>query len=270
MANSDIRKFKFWNEYDWQATDFDDFYAWLTDMVFGLFEGHTGSACLSGLAVTPNGGMQVSIAAGLGVGTSKRLFVVAAPELATFSTPIGNPARSLVVLRPLDTDVTDIVKPTDPEVTVQLHTKLGYQVVVITGTPAATPVYPATVAGDVILTGVLLAAGQTVIAQSDLDFGARDVARKVPNRIRVVKVDYTIDVNDEIVEVDATAGNIVITAPNVVTAAGRRYTIVRVDNSANSVTLSGGVFSGQATVPLEDQWDKLVAYSNSNAWRLIG
>lgn len=62
-----------------------------------------------------------------------------------------------------------------------------------------------------------------------------------------------------LIRADATSGNIILTLPNSTTATnkGRSYTIVKIDSSANTVTLQGfggQTISGQGSVVLSAQW----------------
>lgn len=270
MASTDIRDFNFYAQYIWQHTDFENFQKWTNDKIQGLAEGAFGKSVLTGLTVSPNGGLQVAIAAGIAVNANGRLLVVPSTQTATFSSPVGNPARSLVVLRPKDTDTDSIQEPTNPLNTVPLTTILGYEIVVISGTPAASPQYPSPQSGDVVLMGVKLSAGHATITEADFEIARIDVPRKPAMRIRQVASDYQATVDDEIIEVAATGGNVTVTLPTAATMRGRDISVVKIDSATGSVIVDGQgseQISGQNTQEIEDQWGSVSCYSIGSAWR---
>jgi len=77
---------------------------------------------------------------------------------------------------------------------------------------------------------------------------------------------------DEIIESDATGGNIVLTLPTAASASGLQFSFVKTDSSSNTVEIDGNgaeTISGQTSITLEDQWQTLTIYSNGTAWRAI-
>lgn len=92
--------------------------------------------------------------------------------------------------------------------------------------------------------------------------------------IRSILVDSTVTSSDQILEVDATTGNIIITLPAVTTAFTQRVVIKRIDTTVNTVTINGtasnfeddGIIIGQ-----EPLLEALEVYpSNSiDFWRTI-
>lgn len=272
MANSDIREFYFYNQYIWRPEDFENLQEWLRDIARGVAEGAFGKSVLSGLKASANGGLNVAVAAGIAVNENGRLIVSPSQEIVTLLSPVGNPSRNLIVLRPVDEDAETIDEPTNPTNPVPLHKKITFEVVVLTGTPAATPQYPATQSGDVIVAGVKLAAGAVAVAQADIESVKRDVPKVAERRIRQIASNYTIDENDDIIEVAATGGSITLTLmPSVSRGFGRQLTVVLISNSGGSAIISGGgeLISGQATQELEETWDSANLYPNNASWRMF-
>lgn len=266
MASSDIERFNFYPQYKWQPDDFDDFQTWIDDTIDALMEGAFGAACLSGLNVTPNGGMQVAIAAGIAVNASGRLVVVPSQETANLVADGSNPRRSLVVLRPTVTDADDIPEPVNPPNMVPLHEVRGYSVVVISGTPAGTPAYPSIVAGDIIVMGIKIAAGQTVLAQADMDHGKRDVRRKSQERVRLITGADSFDPDtDSILECN---GTFAVTMPSASLMGGKKFTIVNVGSGVITVNFADAC-SGVTSMTLDDQYQTLHGYGNGNTYRQI-
>lgn len=75
--------------------------------------------------------------------------------------------------------------------------------------------------------------------------------------------------SDRTVLVDATGGASVATLPSAVGIPGRRFTVVKVDASANAVSVAGAggeTINGAATSPLSSQWDGVTVESNGSNW----
>ena len=69
--------------------------------------------------------------------------------------------------------------------------------------------------------------------------GGRTTTTTPTLTIRSILVDATVKSNDQILEVDATSGNIIITLPTVTSAFTQRILIKRIDVTANTVTING-------------------------------
>lgn len=270
MASSDIKQFYFYHNYLWTETDFGDLQDWIFETIGGIAEGAFGAAVLQGFDVTPSTGMIVTVADGVASNSNGRLLVGASLANQTFATPAGNPAWSLLVARPVDTDEDDITNPEDPSgPDVPLHKKIGMSLVVLNGTPAGSPAYPSIVAGDVIIAAVKLTSGQTTLTTANFDYNKIDRPRRRLNKIKTITASETLSVLDEVIEVNATGGAVTVTLPNVFSARARKYTVVKIDSSANAVTVaSGDLISGQSTQVIDDQWGSLKVYSNSTSWRV--
>lgn len=92
------------------------------------------------------------------------------------SDPVS-PRRDLLVLRYKQTGTTPIPKPSDPIITVNLNLVDDFELIVRAGTPNADPQYPVTLAGDIILAGILVPNGSTQGSELVLDLAIRDLAR---------------------------------------------------------------------------------------------
>lgn len=268
-VNADIRDFYFYFKYLWAPADFENLQKWLRASIEGTAEGAYGAAILSGLNPTAGGGLNVDIDSGLAVNYKGRLLVLAAPGSGTFASPVGNPAWSLLVLRPSETNTNLIPEPQNPSNNVPLHLQFGASLVVINGTPSVTPSYPATQAGDVIVAGVKLTAGQVTILQSDIDRTPINTRLKTPKAVTVKTANYTVVETDQHLDFDCTSGNLVATMPDPSDVPGQDFTIVKTDSSVNTLTVNGTSMSGQSSILLEDQWQTITLRSIGTAYRVI-
>lgn len=276
MAASDIRQFYFYVKYIWRAQDFLDMQTWERSWVKAVTEGALGGSILTGCRVVPNTGMQVNIEAGIAVSATGQLMVIPSTQNATFATPAGNPAKSLVVARPKFTDANNIPDPLNPPSQVPLQQIQGYEIVVLDGVAAPSPVYPTPQTEDVVLMGVTLTNGQTTIAYSDLDRTPIYLPRKRVHPISVRTAQWSVDADrDELVEIDCSTtagfGNLGI-LPDARQVPGRQYTFMKIDSGANAANVSGQLgqtLSGQAYVSIDDQWGSFSVYSNGLNWRVL-
>lgn len=266
MALSDLKIFQWYQKYIVKAADLTNVVTWLRGMSEGTFEGLTGAAILKGLKVTPSSGLTVNVEAGIAVDPNGRIIVIDAAT-ATFASPVGNPAKSLLVARPKLTDTTLIPEPINPTNSVYLYKKFEYDLVIINGTPASTPSYPATQANDVILMGVKLTAGHSTIAVSDLDFGKVDRPRKKSHKVLEITSSLTMTGDEEIIEANFSGASGVITPPAALDVVGKSFTIMKTDSSSNNVAVSGASISGQNPVILDTQWQSITIYSNGSSYR---
>jgi hypothetical protein len=108
------------------------------------------------------GDMLVNVTAGQAHDQYGQLITVSAPaQSPAFTSDPTNPKKSYLVLQYLPVGNTLIPEPSDPVDSVYLNLADGFQLLIRDGTPSATPVYPATLPGDVILQGFLIPAGAT-------------------------------------------------------------------------------------------------------------
>lgn len=170
MAKQDIQLFNFYRKYLWRAVDFETLQQSVMDSMHGPDEGLLGAAVLSGMDYQSSTGLNVTVSAGIAVAATGDLLCATGSTQVALSVPIGNPALTMVVARPNITQQNNITKPEDPFTTVPLNTQHGTSIVVLNGTPSATPNYQAKGVNDVILFGVRLSAGATGFSSSDLDF----------------------------------------------------------------------------------------------------
>ena len=269
---ADIRKFFFYQKYRWSPADFANLQTWIYATMAGMGEGAFGSSVLSGLRVLPSSGMQVTVDTGIAVNDSGRLLYLPTQATPTIGSPVGNPARSLIVLRPVETQSDFFPQPTAPSNSVPLYEKQEYELVVLNGTPSATPVYPATQAGDVIVGAFKLNSGHSTIVRGDIDLGMIERPRKKKSKILEVRDDYDVLDTDEIIEANfaTTAG--VIQLPPAGDVEGLHVSVIKTDPSSNVCTVSGNgaeVISGQNAIELDTQWQAIKLYSTGQAWRIL-
>lgn len=272
MALADIRQFLYYIKYLWGPTDFQNMQLWLQSEFRGLAEGAFGGAILSGLAVTPGGAMTVDVSAGLASAPDGRLINVTAVVGQAVASPVGNPARTLVVARPKITDANNIPEPANPANTVPLHQKFEYDVLVLNGTPAVTPAYPATQANDVILMGILLTAGHVTIVAANFERYVVSTPRKRTHPIKLVTAsgNNTVNTTDMHLDSDATLGAQTHLVPSAISCPGQDFTFVKIDASANPVAVSGAdLISGQNSWELADQWGTITIRSVGTGYRVV-
>ena len=102
--------------------------------------------------------------------TSSNAFTLAAANPS-------NPRYDLICIQYLSSGDTPVPKPSDPLTTVFLNLHDDFKLVVVTGTPSGTPVYPAK--GNplcIVLGGVQVPAGATAGTQCTIDYTPRESA----------------------------------------------------------------------------------------------
>ena len=177
MALSDIPLYNFYRRYLWTADDFEGWQTGMVDYTRAQFEGTFGGAILTGGAVAPSG-LGVSVNPFIATGPSGNLLVIDSVNTVSLAAPSANSRRDYIVARPLLVNANYITKPTDPNVTVPLNTLQKAEIVLIEGTAASAPEYPATGANDVILCGVRTEASQVAISLVDIDLEPRSIVGK--------------------------------------------------------------------------------------------
>jgi hypothetical protein len=78
---------------------------------------------------------------------------------------------------------------------------------------------------------------------------------------------YTITATDSVIIVDATSNNVDISLPSASGIAGRKYTIKRIDSSANTVNVIGSI-DGVLSYALT-QWQYVAVVSDGTQWYII-
>ena len=83
------------------------------------------------------------------------------------------------------------------------------------------------------------------------------IVNKTANYTLVVGTDYRITA-------DATAGNIVITLPQWASTSGSIFSVIKIDATANTVTLTpiSGLINGATTKVISAQYTNIVSQSN--------
>lgn len=271
MGANTFSTFNFFKRYKWTAQNFTDFQTMLLEWANTGRQGLHGAACVKGLQIVPVSGMTVTVKAGIGITPAGKVLVLATDTNVTLSAPSGNPNRTYLVLRTLQTDANLITRPTTPFDTVALNEIMSAQVVEIDGAPGASPVYPALGADDLVLMGFKLTNGQvTIVYATHCDVTQRNVwVRNRHAQITQVAGSYTVVEGDEVIEIDATTGAAAGNLPAANTACGRLLTFVKVDTSANAVSPTGAgsdLVCGAASIPLIKQFDFITLYCNGVGW----
>jgi len=85
---------------------------------------------------------------------------------------------------------------------------------------------------------------------------------------RTVTNDYQIVLLDEIIWIDATAGDVTVTVLDPTGITGQTFEIQRIDDSNNTALVSGGVFliNGQSIVELKRQKDYIKPTSTGTGY----
>lgn len=121
--------------------------------------------------------------------------------------------------------------------------------------------------GMVRLTGLFTASGVTV---SD-PCGIKVINGQDPYPVRAVSTSQTVRIIDEVLLVDATAGNRTITLISAA-ATPNQYTIKKTDSSGNTVTIAAAgseTIDGASTKVLSSQWDKATVVPSGGNWYVV-
>lgn len=266
---NDVSLFNFYLQYRWKFTDFEDFQDWFYATVENGREGAHGAGALKGLVVSTPSLLNVGVTAGIAYNDAGRVLVLAANGSVTLASPVGNPCRSLVVLRPVDTQADAIPRPTSPYDSVYKHVARTAILVAIDGTAAATPTYPAIQTGDVIVAGFLLTAGMVTVTMAAMETYKRDITRAgQEKRVRAISAAHTVDKDDDIIE--ANTATVTLPADPTSLPMGKVFTLVNKRTVGNAVTLdgNGNNISGQATQICDDRESVLRFYSNWTGYNL--
>lgn len=147
---------------------------------------------------------------------------------------------------------------------------------VVAGTPAASPAVPATPAGTIKLAEILVTAVTGISGAGAYTDKRPRFGKLGAYRPRVAKTAaYTADLDDSYIICNANGGAFAVTLPSATlfSPAGftRDLTIVKVDSSANAVTITAvgsDLIQGSATQTLDNQYDSMTLYSDGSAWYL--
>lgn len=275
MATNDIRQFIWYPQYIVQPQDMTGLQQYLRATSETSMEGLTGAAILSGMRPSAAGGMNVSIGAGIAASAAGRLAILQNDAQVTVASDPALPTRTLVVARPSLTNVDSIIEPLNPPTVVPFTQRLDMSLVVIPGTPAASPSYPSKQAGDIVLLGLLIPAAAASVSVTDFEIGPREVPKKAARKIREASVSFTAasgEGQEDTIEFDATAASGVIALPPASVMLGREITVMKIDSTANIVQVlpnGGETLSGQPNVELDTQWQSVRMYAHKNTWRIV-
>ncbi|MFP5519911.1 MAG: hypothetical protein ACLGGX_08405 [Bdellovibrionia bacterium] len=84
---------------------------------------------------------------------------------------------------------------------------------------------------------------------------------------------YTLNIGDSVIATDASGAAFAVTLPTAVGITGREYTIKKIDNSANAVTVTPSgteTIDGAASYSLGAQWKYVKMISDGANWLVIG
>ena len=90
--------------------------------------------------------------------------------------------------------------------------------------------------------------------------------------VRTITASGLIGVNDGVVFVDNTAGDVTATLPDMATVKGRQFTVKRITAGAHACTVNAtaGLIDGGASASLAAQWEAYTFKSNGLAYYIVG
>ena len=84
--------------------------------------------------------------------------------------------------------------------------------------------------------------------------------------------DYTALITDEIILVDATAGNVTITLPAAASNSGKEYIVKKTDNTSNIVIIDGNsteTIDGALTQTIQEQYGAYKIITDASNWYIV-
>lgn len=177
------------NLYNWpfmykvNQNDMNGFEKTIFDTIESNMDGIYGGAVLTGLYPEVISSNTVRVHAGGATAPNGRLMVAPDNQDLTIDPPATLQEKMLVVIRTIDIPNASMTDPTNVNNVIDFRYYRTYQLVVIRGTPSATPVYPSKVADtDTVLFGVFLRTGSS-ITNGSIDWSVRDtISKNRPNR----------------------------------------------------------------------------------------
>jgi hypothetical protein len=157
-------------------------------------------------------------------------------------------------------------------VSMVIRTDWASDLLVVAGTAAGSPAVPATPAGYMKLTEVLITAA-TGIAGSGAYTDKRSRYGN-PSSWRTTKTltaAATLDLDDEQVYCNANGGAFAVTLPAASLCAGKTLKLYKTDSSANAITVTAAgadLIIGSATQQLTVQYESLILDCNGTGWYL--
>ena len=113
--------------------------------------------------------------------------------------------------------------------------------------------------------------GMLGIGTSDV-FGRLHVNGSIATKVTVITSDSELDIDESVVLADAGTSSIVISLPQASLSTGRQYTIKKIDNSQNTVTISayaGDTIEGNEVYVLSSQYQYVVLVAGTDKWYII-
>lgn len=181
MSLFNLTLFNYYRRYKWTAANF----TLLQNQLIGYSQTQLAAlardAVLQGLNQNGSSALNVNYLAGFAINSSGALLAKA----SNGSVAVTNNIKSLIVLRPVTTNINSIVRPTAPFDPVFLNTLQDSTVVSIDGDVSN---YPSKAAGDVVLFGVVASGGSiTLIDESQCELLGKtgELAKAKPHDIIV-------------------------------------------------------------------------------------
>lgn len=136
-------------------------------------------------------------------------------------------------------------------------------------------------AGDLPASSETASGAIELATQAEITTGTDDLRAVTPLKLAVAKLTekrkvvsesttpYTILATDHFVQIDATSGTITAVLPTAVGIEGVKYSVIKIDVSANAVTLDGDgseTINGAANVALAAQFNVVEVISDGANW----
>lgn len=235
LSTNDVREFNWLTRYLVGKADLNSFQTWL-QMWGAIAAQQTGlhGVIISGLNVVysePNVATRLwTMAPGFGVDiTGKPLIAPDGAELFSTATYANN-VKGILLLKFLGTGMTPTTTSAD---TGDLHTSYGVQLELVTGTPAASPVYPTVTEGLILAGYTLNALGKVTATDYSISSFPRVGIKPnnkwsnsysnptvIPIGTHLVHYEMTLD-DDLTVEGTLVTGNLVTTGFSFVSTGGK-------------------------------------------------
>lgn len=118
---------------------------------------------------------------------------------------------------------------------------------------------------------IIFEIGLDQVASVNPDGSIAAVGVRIP-AIPIKTSAYTLTEDDNTIEANATGGAFTIGLPPAAQSAGRDWTVIKIDASANAVTIDGNgaeTINGALTHALTTQWQSATYRSNGTSWRIV-